>query len=270
MNCGQHLCTVQYSSEAFETREDVVRVAFRGRGYIALVDKRFRNLCSLPALRSHNFSNFFPARPVERVSEEYIAGHLQQSYQPHPHGGLEPYFDSVFELSLSPDCCASFLRANPDLPITGRDYYLSKLFQFLYESLRVAYDLAWSETEVRERVEEFLGSIPAEMLDRLSTFDFGGFHYHSARLQLEELLARLPEFLPELSESIGAGEKEPPAGVIDRWRRARNWTIEILAAEAGVDIKQVYKVKRGEGVHTDTVIKLAKALGCKPGDLLPE
>jgi DNA-binding Xre family transcriptional regulator len=65
-------------------------------------------------------------------------------------------------------------------------------------------------------------------------------------------------------------ETESPADVIDRLRGAQNWTIEELAGKADVDIKQVYKVKRGEGVHTDTVRKLAGALGCKPGDLLPE
>jgi DNA-binding Xre family transcriptional regulator len=221
---------------------------------------------SISALRNHNFCNLL--QPLERVSEDYIVGHLKGSYRPRPHFGLEPYFDSLFEFTLSADCCASFVRANPELPITTRDYYLSKLFQFLYEALVAAYGLDYQEWEVRERVEEFLDSIPSKMLERLWAFDFGAFHFQSARLPLEQLLGRLSEFLPENAARTIQREKESPSEVIDRLRGVR--TIEALAAEAEMDPKQVYKVKRGEGVHTDTIRRLAGALGCKPGDLLPE
>jgi DNA-binding Xre family transcriptional regulator len=58
--------------------------------------------------------------------------------------------------------------------------------------------------------------------------------------------------------------------MIDRLRKERGWTIEQLALEAEVDPKQIYAIKRGEGVHTKTLRKVAKVLGCRPGDLLPE
>jgi DNA-binding Xre family transcriptional regulator len=221
---------------------------------------------SSSALRNHNFCSFL--QPVERVTEDYIVGHLKQSYLPRPYRGLEPYFDSLFELTLSADCCASFIRANPELPIRPRDYYLSKLFQFLYEALVAAYGLDYRETEVRDWVEEFLDSVPNETLDGLWAFDISAFHSDSTRLPLEQLLGRLREFLPKNTAVTIEGEKESPAKVIDRLRGYR--TMEALAAEAGMDIKQVYKIKRGEGVHTDTVRKLAAVLGCKPGDLLAE
>jgi DNA-binding Xre family transcriptional regulator len=56
--------------------------------------------------------------------------------------------------------------------------------------------------------------------------------------------------------------------VIDRLRKERGWTIDQLAEEAGLDRKQVYAVKNEMGVHTDSVRKIARALGCAPGDLL--
>jgi hypothetical protein len=52
-----------------------------------------------------------------------------------------------------------FLRST-SLPITARDYYLSKLFQFLYLALLANFRLEHGETEVRERLEQFLDGIP--------------------------------------------------------------------------------------------------------------
>ncbi len=63
-------------------------------------------------------------------------------------------------------------------------------------------------------------------------------------------------------------QTEPPKQLIDRLRKERGWTIEKLAGEAGVDIKQVYTIKRGENVTVETLKKIARALGCQPGDLI--
>jgi DNA-binding Xre family transcriptional regulator len=62
--------------------------------------------------------------------------------------------------------------------------------------------------------------------------------------------------------------RETPEQLIERVRRSKGWTIEKLAGRAGLDIKQVYKVKRGHPVRTDTIQKLAAALECPPGDLI--
>ena len=62
---------------------------------------------------------------------------------------------------------------------------------------------------------------------------------------------------------------ETPAQIIDRLRAKNGRTMEQLAADAGLDTKQVYKVKRGESVRTETILALAAALGCEAGDLLP-
>lgn len=63
--------------------------------------------------------------------------------------------------------------------------------------------------------------------------------------------------------------RETPAQIIERLRRKKGWTMESLAAQAELDIKQVYKVKRGYPVRTDTIGKLAAALQCPPGELIP-
>ena len=60
-----------------------------------------------------------------------------------------------------------------------------------------------------------------------------------------------------------------PAKTIDRLRHEKDWTIEELAAQAGVDIKQIYKIKHGKPVMTTTITRLAGALGCPSGDLIP-
>ena len=57
-------------------------------------------------------------------------------------------------------------------------------------------------------------------------------------------------------------KRETPAQVIERLRHREGWTMEALAEKANLDIKQVYHVKRGNGVHSTTIGKLAHALGC--------
>jgi len=62
---------------------------------------------------------------------------------------------------------------------------------------------------------------------------------------------------------------ELPAQVIDRLRYQKGWTLEELAGCADLNIKQVYRVKHGDGVHIDTIRKISLALGCEPGCLMP-
>jgi len=102
----------------------------------------FRNLYFFsPDFRNHNFSDFFDN--IREVSEVYIEAALQRSYQ--PGNWLEPYFYSIFPLTMSPESCVSFLRANPKLPITARDYYLSKLFNAY--TFRCKCGSAWRTTK---------------------------------------------------------------------------------------------------------------------------
>jgi len=137
--------------------------------------------------------------------------------------------------------------------------------------MQMRFGLEDYEDDVRQKVQEFLDTIPDDMLRQLKHFDSESFYFDSRSLQLNELLERLPAYLPSCAQSASRKEfeNEPPAAVIDRLRKLHGWTIEQLALEADVDVKQIYKIKLGKGVHTDTIRKIAQALGCKPGELMP-
>jgi DNA-binding Xre family transcriptional regulator len=101
-------------------------------------------------------------------------------------------------------------------------------------------------------------------------------HAKSVNAFVSRFLATIDRpMIAERSESelftanVSTPIRETPTHIIDRLRSHKNWTIEELAARAGLNIKQVYKLKRGEGVHMSTISKLAAVLGCEPGDLIP-
>jgi transcriptional regulator with XRE-family HTH domain len=66
-----------------------------------------------------------------------------------------------------------------------------------------------------------------------------------------------------------ASSRETPAQLIERLRRRNGWTMEEVAHRAGVGLNQVYRIKQGLRVNTDTISNVAQALGCNPGDLFP-
>jgi len=80
------------------------------------------------------------------------------------------------------------------------------------------------------------------------------------------MLMRLRSF--EEEPTSGPAARKTPAETIDRLRRQIGLTMEDLAADAGVGLKQVYKLKRGGCVTSKTVRKIATALRCRPADLL--
>jgi transcriptional regulator with XRE-family HTH domain len=55
---------------------------------------------------------------------------------------------------------------------------------------------------------------------------------------------------------------------LKRLRNQRVWTIERLAAEAGVSKNTVSKAERGGSVYPSSVHKLASALGVEPSELV--
>lgn len=85
------------------------------------------------------------------------------------------------------------------------------------------------------------------------------------------IMSKLPEWESRrtmASPPPTALTRQSPIEVIEKFRRMRGWTIEEMAAQANVHIKQIYKVKDGNPVTTITIAKIAGALGCPPGDLL--
>ena len=114
----------------------------------------FRNLFfrRFTPLRDHNFSDFLDR--LDEVKEVFLEAKFREGYR---EGTIEPYFDPVIPLSLSPTSCLSFLRAYAKWPITERDYYLSKLFQYLYLPIEIRYGIDYhDEDRVRRRLEGIL------------------------------------------------------------------------------------------------------------------
>jgi len=152
----------------------------------------FRNIYfSCESFRNHNWNDFFG--DLCQDEESYIEGQLLRIYD----DALwpEPYFDRILPVTLTPESCESFLKST-SLPITARDFYLSKLFQFLYVALVANFELKPGETEVRERLEKFLDGIPIACTKGLAAFDWHEFYYDALNCKLDDVLRRLPLHLP--------------------------------------------------------------------------
>ncbi len=162
----------------------------------------FHNLYFLSGrvFRDFNFSDFWAdstGTPFESVTEVYIEHVIQESYASDSEPP-EPYFDSILPFTLSALCCGAFIRSNPGLPITNRDYYLSKLFQFLYiplvESAHLTYGAA---DEIASQLSDFLDQLPEPMVLELSKFDWSGFYEDTWFYEPAAVVKRLPQHLPQ-------------------------------------------------------------------------
>ena len=162
----------------------------------------FRNLFfQFTPLRDHNFSDFLDR--LDEVKEVFLEAKFREGYR---EGTIEPYFDPVIPLSLSPTSCLSFLRAYAKWPITERDYYLSKLFQYLYLPIEIRYGIDYhDEDRVRRRLEGILGQIPDEVLRELHRWDWWSFYSDTCELDLDELCDRLSERLGDFTRSVRQG-----------------------------------------------------------------
>ena len=164
------------------------------------------NFISGRVFRDFNFATFWSdsptGAPFESVSEEYIVNVIHQSYASE-RDPPEPYFYSILPFTLSAPCCGAFVRSNPGLPITERDYYLSKLFQFLYIPLiESAPGTYWAHDEIASQLSEFLDQLPEPMVLELSRFDWSGFYADTWFYEPAEVVQRLPQHLPQ--DIIGA------------------------------------------------------------------
>lgn len=115
---------------------------------------------------------------MEQVTAEWIAATLKRSFHPNPKrpgqlGGIEPYFDPILPMTFSMRCGISFIRANPSLPISRRDFFLSKLLQFVIEALKAKFgDERTGDME--NRLHEILDRVPADRIPPDSRVDWVG------------------------------------------------------------------------------------------------
>jgi DNA-binding Xre family transcriptional regulator len=223
---------------------------------------------SVPSFQQHNFS----LKQGQLRREQDPSWDVEEALR--SFGGYIPGLIETLSYTLSPVCCASFIKANPELPISDRDYFLSKLFQFFYQSLLDEGDDPAHWDGARETLERLLDiAFPETASNRcaeLSTLDWARLFRDYRARDLEGLVTTIDTYLPAPTSppSLSPVQRLSPAQVIDKLREQRGWTLDQLAAEAGVDRKQVYAVKNEMGVHTNSLKKIARALGCDPGDLL--
>jgi hypothetical protein len=187
----------------------------------------FLNLYYLddPDFQNHNFSDFNNeggGGPILRESARAIQRYISESYKPDPRRpgrleGFPPDFDYIFPMTLSDGCCASFIRTHPELPITARDYFLSKAFQFLHVMIAIRYwqddpelPNLWEwpqEFEVRRALQDSLDQISVDQLPTLCGDDLRWWwdtYADTLRHDLESALRRLGArsrriFVPQLS-----------------------------------------------------------------------
>src|SRR6266851_8715283 len=82
--------------------------------------------------QDHNFTDYggsLEKRSAKEVHHDALEAELTQ-----PGGIVDPRYVATVRKTLSPECFASFMRT-VDVPVTKRDYYLSKLFQFFVSAL---------------------------------------------------------------------------------------------------------------------------------------
>ena len=152
--------------------------------------------------------------------------------------------------TLTAESCQSFLRST-SLPIAARDYYLSKLFQFLHVPLVLKFGLENDPTQVSKPLEEFLDGIPAECTERLAEFDWSEFYEDTLRYDLPEVLRRLPLHLPIAKREPSAEEQmTKPRWVGEQWpsrlKQARGTDPQKVAAQRfGVSVETYKKWEQG-------------------------
>ena len=171
------------------------------------------------SFRDHNFNVMFGYLSADTA--EGIEGQFHPFFHPEgpPHWSddfPEPYIQETLRFTLSAGCCASFFRTNPELPTVERDYYLSKLFQYIWVPLRVQFDLPVdrddreiyffgnNEEDPGPLIEELLDTIPNELLSLSYGFDwydevllevYQNARHHDLKTVLKGLQTRLQKIV---------------------------------------------------------------------------
>jgi hypothetical protein len=180
----------------------------------------FRNLFfQLAEIRDHNFCDFLDQ--LEKVDEEFLQAKFCEGY----NGHIEPYFDPIIPLTLHPTSCDAFFRVYPQWPITPRDYYLSKLFQFLYQPIEIRYKVDYrTEGDVRKQLEIILDRVPDGVMAHLHQWDWWDFFDDTCKLDLKEVLESVTSRLDEFCKRTGEGSPPQESTQAKPRRRRRSKT----------------------------------------------
>ena len=214
--------------------------------------------------RDYNFSYFL--EQLQKVPESDIEAMLREKFR----GGKnwDPnYLGAIIEFTLSEGVCDSFLRDVKGVPATRRDFYLSKLCQFVVLSVNAAIgddiEIRIRANSLRYLMEDALDAIPNAQLPDFHGLDLWQFQHEigfvngrpRSLAELEIALTRLLEpYLireGEFSEDQADGAKQ----LIDGRRnllRAYKTIAGSTAAfiynhpEVKVDKSDFYRWLRGE------------------------
>lgn len=148
------------------------------------------------AFREFNFDDTLGR--FEPVTSEYIRARIAESYREEFPTALGPDFVHTMRLTLSRGTGQAFFRANPRLPATERDFYLSKWFQFLYVVLEVRYRLgAEPEWETQVAIEAALDPNQEWLPEstNMPDVDWWAFYYDTRKYDLLTVLKRLPKHI---------------------------------------------------------------------------
>jgi len=202
---------------------------------------------SCKPFRDHNWNDFFG--DLRQDEEAYLEAALRRSYDHPEDPEPEPYFYRILPVTLASGSCESFLRLT-SLPIAARDYYLSKLFQFLHVPLVLKFGLENDPRQVSEPLEEFLDGIPADCTERLAEFDWSAFYEDTQRYDLDEVLRRLPGHLPVAKREPSSEKMTRERWIDERWpsrlKQARGTDPQKVAAQrCGVSLETYKKWEQG-------------------------
>jgi hypothetical protein len=218
-----------------------------------------------PRFYDHNFSNFIDR--IEQHSCDDLRALLSDSWGP---WGRESRFDpnffgNIVFVTLSPETCASFFRAYPNLPVTERDYYLSKLFQFIWLIATNWIDHRGDAKDrysygIEETLEGSIALVPDSMIPVLRDFNWGRFQgdledgdrSESSIETSKKLLAHLSGYLT--TEDIDREAVRPDdVGVLSAKRKLlleqftnRGGKAVTVYEAVGVHRSDFYRWKRGQ------------------------
>ena len=148
------------------------------------------NMSEDPTIRErfwdYTFTDFGGFRRV-------MAGELSHMRHDLNPGSVPPGFHEMAVITLSHQSYDGFLRENP-LPITERDYQLSKMHQIVYGL--VIPDNGDPGHFLSGQLEAVLDRTPDEVLPRLAESDWKRLHADSWAYNAETVIERLPLYLP--------------------------------------------------------------------------
>lgn len=176
----------------------------------------FRNLQTVERFREYNWNDSSGdlRREGDPTSDVAEAFRIRWPYRP------DPYLLSTLSYTLSSACCSRFL-ASRDLPAIERDYYLSKLYQFLLGAfLDQSTDPEYFRT-VPDTLTSLLDKAFPEgtpYLQNLCLLEWQRMFDDHVQYDMESITERITTYLPQAVERPPFSPREvSKCWIVDGW-----------------------------------------------------